>query len=158
MWNPVQHPGEVETMKNKTYFLNTILALVLGVTLLAMVIVGTFMPVIILPKINIPNLVLICLAALVIDHYVTKGVKRCYYCVAGFSAVTFFLLPLAAGFVTVAEALKLALTGGILFTVVTWMFTSMQDRIATGPAKKLSPVLSAICLYLASQALMGIFW
>ena len=55
-------------MKNKTYILNTLLAAVVGIYLLAAVIIRTFCPQIILPKVNIPNLVLISLIALVIEH------------------------------------------------------------------------------------------
>ena len=143
-------------MKDKKYFLNTILAIVLGVLLLAAVLVRTFLPAIILPKINIPNLVLVSIVALLIDHYVVKEGKHCYYCVAGLSAASFGILPLAAGLVSGAEALKLALVGGVVFTLVTWMFSSMGDRLSTSPAGRLAPLLSGICLYLASQCMMGI--
>ena len=53
-------------MKNKTYILNTFLTAVLAVYLLVAVVVRTFCPQIILPKVNIPNLVLISLIALVL--------------------------------------------------------------------------------------------
>ena len=49
-----------------------------------------------------------------------------------------------------------AVVGGGAFTLTTLLFTSMQERIASGPSKKLAPVLSAVCLYLASQCLTGI--
>ena len=101
-------------MKNKTYILNTLLAVVLGVYLLAAVIVRTFCPQIILPKANIPNMVLISLIALVIEHYLVPDVKRCYICIPVFSALTFGLLPFAACFVGAGEALKLGVAGGII--------------------------------------------
>lgn len=41
-------------------------------------------------------------------------------------------------------------------SVVTFLFTSVQDRLSTGPVCKLAPILSAVGLYLASQCLMGI--
>ena len=83
-------------MKNKTYILNTFLAIVLGIYLLTAVIVRTFCPQIILPKANIPNMVLIGLIALVLDHYLAPEAKRCYICIPVFSAITFGLLPYAA--------------------------------------------------------------
>ena len=78
-------------MKENKYFLNTALALVLGVAGVAAVLVRTFAPNIIIPGLDIPNLVLLSLAALVVDHYAAPGAKRCWICVAVLSAVTFGL-------------------------------------------------------------------
>ena len=72
-------------MKNKTYILNTFLTAVLGIYLLVAVIVRTFCPQIILPKANIPNMVLVSLVALVLDHYLAPDAKRFPF---------FLLLPL----------------------------------------------------------------
>ena len=142
-------------MKNKTYTLNTILAAVLGVALLICVLVRTFAPRIILPELDIPNLVLISLITLVLDHYLAPNAERCYVCIPLFSAVTFGLLPFAACFVSGAEAAELAIVGSLVFTVMTWLFSSIQDRLSTGPAAKAAPVMSAFGLYLAIQGLMG---
>ena len=144
-------------MKNKTYILNTLLALIFAVALLAAIFVRTFAPNIILPQLNIPNLVLISLVALLLDHYMAPGAKRCYICIGVFSAVTFGLLPWAAAFVNGIQALTLALAGGITFTATTWLYTSIQDRLSSGPQSKAVPILSALGLYLASQCLAGIF-
>ena len=142
-------------MKNKTYFLSTILAVCLAVFMLAAVLVRAFLPAFILPKPELPNVVLVSLIALVINHYVAKDTKPCYVCVAIFAVLSFGLLPFAAGYVAGVEAIKLAVVGGLTFTVLTFLFTSIQDRIATGPARAVSPIISALCLYLASQGLMG---
>lgn len=144
-------------MNNKTYTLNTVLAAVVGSALLIAVLVRTFLPLVIMPEANIPNLVGISLIALVLDHYFAPGAKRCYICVPFFGAVTFGLLPLAACFVGVMDAIWLGLSGGAVFTVTTLLYSSIQDRLSTGPDAKLAPVLSALGLYLASQAFTGIF-
>ena len=144
-------------MKNKTYTLNTLLAIVLGAALLACVLVRTFLPRFILPHLDVTNMVLVSLAALLADHYLAPGAKRCYICIPLFSAVTFGLLPFAACFVGGVDALKLGLMGGIVFTATTWLFTSMVDRLSSGPAAKAAPFVSAFGLYLAIQALMGMF-
>lgn len=143
-------------MKNKTYILNTILAVLLGTILLAAVLVRTFAPNVIIPKLDIPNMVLISLVALVLDHYLAPGAKRCYICIPVFSAVAFGLLPFAACFVGAMEAAKLGVFGCAVFTATTWLFSSIQDRLSSGPAAKASPILSALSLYLAFQALSGI--
>lgn len=144
-------------MDKKTYTLNTVLAIMLGAALLVCVLVRTFLPNFIIPALDIPNMVLISLAALVIDHYLAPGAKRCYICIPVFSAVTFGLLPFAACFVGAMEAVKLGLFGGIVFTATTWLFSSMQDRISSGPAAKAAPVVNALGIYLAIQVLMGMF-
>lgn len=143
-------------MDKKTYTLNTLLTLVLGAVLLAAVLVRTFLPRIILPHLDAANMVLIALVALLADHYLVPGAKRCYICIPVFSAIAFGLLPLAACFVGAIAALKLAVLGGIVFTATTWLFSSMVDRLSSGPAAKAAPFISALCLYLAVQCLMGI--
>lgn len=142
-------------MNKKTYTLNTLLAAVLGAVLLVCVLVRTFWPRMILPVPDIPNLVLISLIALLLDHYLAPGADRCYICIPVFSAITFGLLPFAACFVEAGEALKLAVLGCVVFTAVTWLFSSMTDRLSTGPVAKLAPVMSALGLYLAAQCFMG---
>lgn len=143
-------------MKDKRYVLNTLLAAVLGTALLAAVLVRTFSPLVILPELGGTELVLISLAALLLDHYLAPGAKRNYPAAAVLAAVTFGLLPFAACFAGAMEALRLGLVGGVVFTVTTWLFTSIQDRLSTGPACKAAAVVSALGVYLASQCLMGL--
>lgn len=142
-------------MNKKTYTLNTLLAAVLGIALLICVVVRTFWPRMILPVMDIPNMVLISLVALLLDHYLAPGAERCYICVPVFSAITFGLLPFAGCFVGAGEALKLAVLGAVVFTAVTWIFSSMMDRLSSGPAAKYAPFMSALGLYLAVQCFMG---
>ena len=143
-------------MKKNQYFLNTALALVLGMACAIAVLVRTFVPAALIPHLDIPNMVLISLAALLIDHYVVGQPKRCYICIPAFAVVTFALLPFCAGFASGWEVLKLAVLGGVVFTATTWLYTSLQDRLSTGPLAKLAPVFTALGLYLASQCFSGL--
>lgn len=140
----------------KSYVLNTILAVVVLVTLLAIMLVHTFLPNFVTPKVSIPNLVALSLIALVLDHYIAKGADRCYICIPVFAILTFGLLPFCAVYIPAAEIWKLAIGGGVVFTIVTILFTSVQDRLSSGPAKKAAPVISALGLYFAAQCLTGI--
>lgn len=144
-------------MKQNPYFLNTALAALLGLVLLACSAIRAFVPAFIFPQADVPNLMLVSLAALLVDHYAARGAKRCYLCIPVLSAVSFGLLPYAAGFVTGLGALKLALMGAVVFTAATWLFSSVQDRLSSGPVAKAAPALSALGLYLASQCLAGMF-
>jgi hypothetical protein len=143
-------------MKNNKYFLNTALAAVVGIAMIACVLLRTFLPAIVLPQLSIPNMVLLSLAALLLDHYCAKYAKRCWWCIPVFACLTFGLLPYAASFAGVWDAMKLAAVGCVTFTATTWLYTSIQNRLASGPIAKAAPVLSALGLYLASQCFMGI--
>ena len=143
-------------MKNKTYTLNTVLTAVLAAVLAAMVVLRAFCPQLILMQFDIVTITGICLVALVLDHYLAPNAKRCYICIPLFAALSFGLLPFAAGMVAVMSALGLALTGAAIFTLCTFVFTSVQDRLSSGPAAKLAPIMSAFGIWLAVQAFAGI--
>lgn len=143
-------------MKDKRYMLNTLLAVILGVALAVCVLLKTWIPAVVLPKPDIPNLAALSLLALVLDHYLAGRGKRCYVCVAVFSVLTFGLLPWAAGMGSWTTLWKTALLGGAVFTALTFLFTSIQDRLSSGPTAKAAPILSAFGLYLAVQCFAGI--
>lgn len=143
-------------MKNNKYFLNTALAVVVGITLAVSVLLRTFIPAVVLPQLSIPNMVLLSLAALLLDHYIAREAKRCWICIPLFAALTFGLLPYAASLAGILDALKLAAVGCVTFTATTWLYTSIQNRLASGPIAKAAPALSALGLYLASQCFAGI--
>ena len=143
-------------MKNKTYTLSTVLTAVLAAVLAVMVVLRAVSPQLILMEFDIVSITAISLAALVLDHYLAPGAKRCYICIPIFAALTFGLLPYAASLVGPMEALKLALVDGVTFTVTAWLFTEIQERLSSGPAAKASAFFSAVSLYMAAQCFMGI--
>lgn len=142
-------------MKNKTFFINTLLAVVLGLVLLVAVAVRVFMPIVIIPELDILNMVLISLAALLAEHYLLEERERNYVWIFVLSCITFGLLPWVAGFTAAKEIVKVAITGGIVFTAVTWLFTSMQERILSGKSSKLTIAVCAFGIYLAAQCFAG---
>ena len=79
-------------MKNNKYFLSTLLTAVLFVAELVMMILRFLSPVHILPPLNIPNMVLISLTALLLEHYLAPGNDRCYVCIPVLAVLTFGLL------------------------------------------------------------------
>ena len=143
-------------MKNKTYTLSTVLTAVLAAVLAAMVILRAVSPQLILMQFDIVSITGICLVALVLDHYLAPGAKRCWICIPLFAALSFGVLPAAAGMVALKYALGLALSGAVIFTLCTFVFTSIQDRLSSGPAAKAAPIMSALGIWLAVQAFAGI--
>lgn len=143
-------------MKNHKYFLNTLLTGVLFGVMAVYMVLRAIQPPVILPPLNIPNMVLISLVTLVLEHYLAPGNDRCYICIPVMAALTFGLLPLMAGFACQHTFWKFGLVGGIVFAITTFLFTSMTDRILSGPKAAVAPVACAMGLYLASQCFAGI--
>ena len=143
-------------MKNNQYFLNTVLAVVLFVACAIAMVVRICLPAAVIPELNIPNMVAISVIALLLEHFLTKGNPRCYICIPVFGALTFGILPLMAGFACQHTFWKLGLVGAVVFTVTTFLFTSAQDRLLTGPKAKAAMIITAIGIWLASQCFAGI--
>ena len=142
-------------MKNK-YLLNTLLAVVLFAALAAMLVTRVYLPAAILPALNIPNMVLVSLVALLLDHLFNANAPRCWFCVPVLGAITFGVLPLMAGFACIHDFWMYGVVGGVVFTVVTWMFTSMTERLVTGPKARAAVLVGAFGIYLAAQCFAGI--
>ena len=143
-------------MKAKKYTLSTVLIAVLAAVLAVMVVLRAVSPQLILMEFDIVSITGICLVALVLDHYLAPGAKRCWICIPLFAALSFGVLPAAAGMVALKHVPGLALTGCVSFTAAAWAFTSIQDRLSSGPAAKAAPIMSALGIWLAVQAFAGI--
>jgi len=50
----------------------------------------------------------------------------------------------------------LALTGAVVFTATTWLFSSMTERLSTGPKARAAVLVGAFGIYLAGQCFAGI--
>ena len=142
-------------MKDKAFRLNSILTIVLGIVLLAGILVCVFAPIVMLPDLDIPNMVLISLLALLADHYLSKDHTRHYVWMLVLAVLTFGLLPWASGFVSGTTVLKTAIVGGVVFTAVAWMFSSVQDRIQSGKSSKVTLLVCAMGIYFAAQCFAG---
>ena len=86
-------------MKDKKYTLSTVLIAVLAAVLAVMVVLRAVSPQLILMEFDIVSITGICLVALVLDHYLAPGAKRCWICIPLFAALSFGILPFAAGMV-----------------------------------------------------------
>ena len=143
-------------MKDKKYTLSTVLIAVLAAVLAVMVVLRAVSPQLILMEFDIVSITGICLVALVLDHYLAPGAKRCWICIPLFAALSFGVLPAAAGMVALKHVPGLALTGCVIFTAAAWAVTSIQARLSSGPAAKAAPIMSALGIWLAVQAFAGI--
>ena len=145
-------------MKDKTYVLNLILALLWTALLATFLLCRTFFPANILPPMDVPLLLGTSLAALLLEHYFASGAQRSWAAMAGLAALTFGLLPLCAGAADGLMALKLAAIGGLTFVISAILFDSMLCRLSSGPSTKAAPVIAAFGLFLAGQCFTSIFF
>ncbi len=143
-------------MKKRYNLLGFILAVVVGVALLAVLIMNAFFPNLILPKPSAAWIIILSLVALVIDYYFAHGCKHDLRLVPIYGAVIFGLFPMAAFVAAPMDCLMLALLGAVILTVLAFLFDSIIERLSSGPAAKAAPIISAFGLYLAAQCLIGI--
>ena len=143
-------------MKKNTYLLNILLIAVLFAVLAAMMVVRALLPQVILPPINIPNMVVVSLAALLLEYFIAPNNKRCWICTVVLAVVSFGVLPLMAGFSCIHTFWKLGLIGGGVFSLTALMFTSVCQRVSSGPKAKGAVVITALGIYLAAQCFTGI--
>ena len=143
-------------MKKNKFLLSISLVAVLFVALAVCLLVRVWLPTAIIPPLNIPNMVLLSVLALLLEHFVARGTPRCYWAIALFGTLSFSILPLMAGFACIHTFWKLGIIGGIVFTVTAFLFTSATQRLLTGPKARLAVILTAFGIWLASQCFMGI--
>lgn len=143
-------------MRKNIYLGNILLAAVTAIAMLAAVLCKTFAPAAVLPVLNIPNLLALCVIALVLEHYLARPSKApCLVCAALLAAATFALLPLAAGLVAMDGIFLTALLGGVIYAAAKWLFDSVAQRLSSGPAGKLAAAVTGIGMVLAGQAFAG---
>ena len=142
-------------MKKNTMLANTLLAVVLGVGLLAGMVWRTFMPYVVLPKLDGIACVGITLIALTIEYFIAGVQKREWAMQVILAMVTFGGLALAAGLPY--AGIKTFLVGAVVFAVITFLFDSMVQRLELTADKKGAVLPTAFVLYLACQCFMGMF-
>ena len=141
-------------MEKKSMCLNVLLAVVLGAGLLVGMILKAVQPNVVLADLEIPSMAALVLIALLIEYF-TKGTqKRNWVLQIVLAAITFAVLPLAAGLGV--SVVKSAIAGAAVFGILTWIFDFAADRIEV-TACKCAMVPTAFVLYLACQCFMGMF-
>lgn len=142
-------------MKNRSNARSLLLTAVLLVVLTVLMVVKCLYPAVILPKLNIPNMVLLSLIALLAETLFFSG-ESLWLWDGLLAAVAFGLLPAAAGFVLWQECWKYALVGGVTFTLTALAMDGVRQRIASGVRGKAALGATALGIYLAAQCFTGI--
>lgn len=142
-------------MKNNQMVLPISLCAVLCVAFALQLVLPVWIPAIVLPPLNIPNMVLLCAVALCADALIAPKASRCYGLLALLAFGTFALLPYASGIAQEESLWKMGIAGAVVFTATTFLFTTLRDRAASGPRMVLVPFMGAIGLFLAAQCFAG---
>ncbi len=140
----------------KHNLLGVFLAATVGVAMMASLLLRTFVPRLILPKLDAGAIVALVLIALVLDCYIAGTSKRDYRLIPVYGALIFGLFPFAACITAPVDSLITAAIGLVAFTAVTFLFDSMTERLSSGPVAKAAPIVGAFGMFLAVQCLMGI--
>lgn len=143
-------------MKNHSGILNLLLAAVVGAVMVVYIVCRSIQPAVVLPALNIPMLLTLSTAALILKACVAPKAEYCWILAAVLAAVTFGVLFWVAGEATAREALVLGLWGGVVFAISERIFSSLEARTASGRGGKPAMVATGICLILAGQCFAGI--
>lgn len=144
-------------MKAKFYLKNTLLAVEMGLVCLAVILMRTFSQGTILPRFDVPFLVLMSVIPMIITCYVKAEGEENRLAAVILAAVTFTVLPLAAGWDTGMSAAKMFAEGAVVFAVTDAFYSSIGSRAASGPKAPLALAANGFVLYLASQCFQNIF-
>ena len=140
-------------MEKKNFVLNVLLAVVLGAGLLVGMVWRVFQPNVVLADLELPAIAALVLIALVIE-YLWKGTqKRAWAVQIVLAAITFAVIPFAAGYA--GTGIGLILCGTVMFTALTWIFDSVAERLDVTCDCKCAMIPTAFVMYLACQCFMG---
>lgn len=140
-------------MKKNTMILNILLAAVLSIGLLTGMVWRTFQPNVVLPKLDLPAMAALILFSLLLEYFLTGTKKRIWGMQILLAAVTFWLLPTAAGLKT--AGIVTMLCGTVAFTILTILFDWTAERVELSGNGKGTMAASAFGIYLACQCFMG---
>lgn len=140
-------------MEKKSLVLNGLLAATLGAGLLVGMIWKAFVPNVVLADLEIPSMAALVLIALLIEYFVAGTQKRQWAVQIILAAVTFAVLPWAAGLSNAGVGVTLC--GTVVFAALTWIFDSAAERVSVTADCKYAMIPTAFVMYLACQCFMG---
>ena len=130
-----------------------LLAVVLGAGLLVGIVWSAFQPNVVLPELDLPAIAALVLIALVLEYLFAGVSKRAWAAQIVLAAVTFLVLPFAAGYA--GAGIAVTVCGTVMFAALTWIFDSVAERMSITTDCKYAVIPTAFVMYLACQCLMG---
>lgn len=130
-------------------------AVLLGLLMVMMVVKACY-PAVILPMLNIPNMVLISVVVLLLENRLDPLAESNWWCNLLLAVLAFGLLPLMAGVTSLLDFWKVGLVGGGVFTLTALAMDSVRERLASGTKTGGALLVTALGIYLAAQCFSGI--
>ena len=140
-------------MEKKNFVLNVLLAVVLGAGLLVGMVWRAFQPNVVLADLELPLIAALIMIALVIEYLFKGTQKRAWAVQILLAAITFAVIPFAAGYA--GAGIRLILCGTAMFAALTFIFDSVAERVNVTCDCKCAMIPTAFVMYLACQCLMG---
>ena len=140
-------------MEKKNFVLNVLLAAVLGAGLLVGMVWRAFQPNVVLADLELPVIAALILIALVIEYLFKGTQKRAWAVQILLAAITFAVIPFAAGYA--GAGIRLILCGTAMFAALTFIFDSVAERVNVTCDCKCAMIPTAFVMYLACQCFMG---
>ena len=144
-------------MRKNEYLVNILLAGLTALAVLGTIIARIVCPSVVLPGWNIPNLIILCVAALVAGEYLNPKAEYCWIQSALLAGLTLALFPFITGVVAAEQIWKLLAAGILVYLGCERMFHYIVDRLASGPAGKLAPLSAGLTMCLMGQIFSGMF-
>lgn len=144
-------------MRKNLYFINSLLAIEVGIFYLFQMLGKFFAPAMIFPKVNLPFLTLFSVMPMVVQSYIEPEIKRNSIISIVMAGVTFTILPMCAGIDLGVSAWKLLVGATLVYGATYGVYASMSQRMDSGAHTKFTPIVHGFLLFLASQCLQGIF-
>ena len=154
---PVRQNGEIN-MKKHPYMTNVVLGIFVGAACLMGILTRSFFPANILPRVDVPVIVLFSALSCAVTYYMNGNEGRDKIGSALLAGLTFTLLPFCAGLAAGVPLWKLFVAGTILFFVTDLCYEAIGKRMETGAFGKLAPLANGFMLFLASQCFQGVFF
>lgn len=147
----------MKNLKSSPFLLNLLLVCSVGLYCLVETVYRAVLPQVIFPRFDLPVMVALSVLALVVEAYLVRGwAGRNWVITICLGFLTFLVLPLCAGVVEGATALKTGLAGGAAFALTALCYTGILERIRSGGKAPLAPLGSGLALVLAAQILSGL--
>lgn len=143
-------------MRKNPYLVSVLLTMEVAALCLAALLVRTWRPGAILPRVSLPFLVLLSLIPQVMRLYLAPDIHPPLLPATVLAGFTFSVLPWCAGIDTGLPVWMLFLYGAAVFGGVSLLYGSLARRMVSSAGGIFTPAAQGICLYLASQCLQGL--
>lgn len=141
---------------NRRYVKSIIYIVIVTIASLVALVAHSFFPDIMFPSVSIPMIVLFAALSEMLSFYLKINDDGCPFVSALFASVATVVLPLLARVDFKQSVWIVLLVSYAVYLLVDIIYSSISDRMKSGPKAIFAPAVNCLMLYLASEAFMGI--